>query len=96
MLVSLVHSVVDNLSAVFCVIYSLLIFVCDASGDHMVETYSSMGLVMDLYVENIVSFYFHHVVDVSALNNYVYCLACFYYCIFYEFVVCEFGVESQS
>ena len=31
---------------------------------HMVETYSSMGLVMDLYVTIIVSICFHHVVDV--------------------------------
>ena len=38
------------LSAVFCVICSLLMFVSDASGAHMVETYSSMGLVMTLYV----------------------------------------------
>ena len=37
-------------------------------GDHMVETYSSMGLVMALYVAMIVSFCFHHVVDVSALS----------------------------
>ena len=52
---------------VFCVIYSLLMFVFDASGDHMVETYSSMGLVMALYVARIVSFCSPHVVDVSAL-----------------------------
>ena len=38
------------LSAVFCVICSLLMFVSDDSGDHMVETYSSMGLVIALYV----------------------------------------------
>ena len=42
--------------------------VSDASGDHMVETYSSMGLVMALYVAMIVSFCFPHVVDVSALS----------------------------
>ena len=36
------------LSAVVCVICSLLMFVSDASGDHMVETYTSMGLVMAL------------------------------------------------
>ena len=56
------------LSAVFYVICSLLMFVSDASGDHMVETYSSMGLVMALYVTIIVSFCFPHVVDVSALS----------------------------
>ena len=44
------------LSEVFCVIGSLLMFVPDASGDHMVETYSSMGLVMALYVALIVFF----------------------------------------
>ena len=42
------------LSAMFCVIRSLLMFESDASGDHMVETHSSMGLVMDLYVARIV------------------------------------------
>ena len=62
--VSVVHPVAI-LSAVFCVICSLLMFVSDASGDHMVETYSSMGLVMALYVAMIVSFCFPHVVDVS-------------------------------
>ena len=65
--VSVVH-LVAILSAVFCVICSLLMFVSDASGDHMVETYSSMGLVMTLYVAIIVSFCFLHVVDVSALS----------------------------
>ena len=45
----------------FCVICSLLRFVSDASGYHMVETYSSMGRVMALYVAMIVSFCFPHV-----------------------------------
>ena len=36
--VSVVHPVA-NLSAVFCVNCSLLMFVSAASGDHMVETY---------------------------------------------------------
>ena len=67
MFVSVVHPVAI-LSAVFCVICSLLMFVSDASGDHIVETYSSMGLVMVLYVAMIVSFCFPHVVDVSALS----------------------------
>ena len=66
-LVSVVHPVAI-LSAVFCVICNLLMFVSDASGDHMVESYSSMGLVMALYVASIVSFCFSHVVDVSALG----------------------------
>ena len=43
-------------------------FVSDSSGNHMVETYSSMGLVMALYVATFVSFCFPHVVDVSALS----------------------------
>ena len=56
------------LSAVFYVICSLLMFVSDAISDHMVEAYSSMGLVMAFYVAGIVSFCFPHVVDVSALS----------------------------
>ena len=72
---------------VLCFICSLLMFVSDASGDHMVETYSSMGLFMALYVAMIVSFCFPHVVDVSALS------ICIVLC---AFVVCEFGIESQS
>ena len=43
-------------------------FVSDASRDHLVETYSSMGLVMALYIAVIVSFCFPHVVDASALS----------------------------
>ena len=64
---SVVHPVAI-LSVVFCVICSLLMFVYDAIDDHMVETYSSMGLVIVLYVTRIVSFCFPHVVDVSALS----------------------------
>ena len=55
--VSVVHPVAI-LSTVFCVLCNLLMFVSDASGDHMVEAYSSMGLVMALYVVRIVSFCF--------------------------------------
>ena len=65
--VSVVHPVAI-LSAVFCVICSLLKFVSDTSGDHVVKTYSSMGLVMALYVAMIASFCFPHVIDVSALS----------------------------
>ena len=65
--VSVVHPVAI-LSAVFCVICSLLMFVSDAIDDHMVETYSSMGLVMALYVAMFVSFCFSHVVEVSVLS----------------------------
>ena len=92
--VSIVHPVAI-LSAVFCVICSLLMFVSDDSGDHMVETYSSMSLFMTLYVARIVSFCFPHVVDVSALSICI-VLACFCCCDFYGFVVYELGVESQS
>ena len=70
MFVSVVHPV-SILSAVFCVSCSLLMFVSDASGDHMVETYSSMGLAMALYLSRIVSFCFLHVIDVSALSIYI-------------------------
>ena len=52
--VSVVHPVAI-LSAVICVICSLLMCVSDASGNHMVETFSSIGLVMALYVAMIVS-----------------------------------------
>ena len=54
-LASVVHPI-EILSAAFCAICSLLKFVSDASCDHiMVETYSSIGLVMALYVVSIVS-----------------------------------------
>ena len=53
MFVSAVHTVAI-LSAVFCVICSLLMFVSDTSGEHIVETYSRMCLVMALYVAVIV------------------------------------------
>ena len=64
--VSVVHPVAF-LSAVFCVICSLLMLVSDASGDHMVEMYeywSCYGFVCcdDHF------FLFPHVVDVSALS----------------------------
>ena len=84
------------LIAVFCVICSLLMFVSDASGDYMVETYSSMGLVMALYVAKIVSFCFPHVVDVSALSicivlrDFVVVISM---CLLY---MSPIGVESQS
>ena len=66
----MVHPVAIR-SAGFCVICSLLMFVSDASDDHMGETYSIMGLVMALYVAMIVSFCFPHVVDLSALSIYI-------------------------
>ena len=70
--VSVVHPVAI-LSTMFCVICSLLKFVSDAIGDHMVETYSSMAhtvwvLLWLSNVARIVSFCFPHVADVSALS----------------------------
>ena len=59
------------------------------------KKYQSMGIVMTLFVVRIISFCFLHVVDVSALSICI-VLACFCCCDFYVFVVCEFGVESQS
>ena len=47
---------------------SFIMCVSDVSCDHMVETYSSMGLVKGVYATLIVSFYFPRDVDVSALN----------------------------
>ena len=91
--VSVVHPVAI-LSVVFCVVCSLLMFMSYSSGDHMVETYSSMGIVMALYVAMIVSFCYPHVVDVSVLRIYIVLRA--FVVVNSMFVVCEFGVESQS
>ena len=73
-LVSDVHSV-SILIVVLCVICSLLMVVSDASDAHMVQTYSSMGLVMAFYMASIVSFYIPHVVGVavSALSRLLFC-----------------------
>ena len=49
MLVSCVHPVAI-LRAVFCTICSLSLFDSDVLGDHMVEAYSSTGLILNLYV----------------------------------------------
>ena len=93
MFVSVVHPVAI-LNAVFCVICSLLMFVSDANGNHMVETYSSMGLVMALYAARLFSFCLPHVVDVSALSI---CIVLRVFVVVISvFVVCEFGVDSQS
>ena len=37
-------------SALFCIVCSFLMFVVDAIGDHIVDIYSSTGLVIALYV----------------------------------------------
>ena len=59
---------VTILSAVFCIIYSLSMLVLDALGDHMVEAYSSTGLVMALYVASLVSLCLPHLVEVRTLS----------------------------
>ena len=66
-LVSCVHPVAI-LRAVFCTICSLSMFVSDALGDHMVEAYSSTGLVMALYVASMVSLCLPHPVEVRTLS----------------------------
>ena len=55
MFVSCVHPVAV-LNAAFCVTYSLLMLVEDATGDHMEEAYSGAGLKTALYVAMSVSF----------------------------------------
>ena len=48
--------------AVFCTVCSLCILAVDPMGDHMVEVYSSMGHVMVLNVESIVSLCLHRLI----------------------------------
>ena len=62
MFVSCVQPVAMH-SAVFCTVCSFCMLVVDAMGDHMVEEYSSMGLVMALCVESIFSLCLPHLVD---------------------------------
>ena len=62
----LVHPVAI-LRAVFCIICSLSMLVSDALGDHM-EAYSSMGLVMALYVTSMVFLCLPHFVKVRTLS----------------------------
>ena len=66
--VDVVHQFAILSAVFFRVICRLLMFVSDAISDQMVETCSSMVLVMALYVTRIVSICFHDVVDVSALS----------------------------
>ena len=44
------------------------LFVSDALGDHMVEAYSSTGLVMALYVSSMVSLCLRHLVEVRTMS----------------------------
>ena len=57
-----------------CTICSLSIFVSHALGDHMVEAYSSTGLVMALYVVSMVSLCLPHLVKVRTLSM-LFCVA---------------------
>ena len=56
------------LRAVFCIICSLSMLISDALGDHMVETYSSTGLVIVLYVASVVSLCLPHFVEARTLS----------------------------
>ena len=55
-------------SRCFVTICSLSMFVSDALGDHMVEAYSSTGLVMALYVASMVSLCLPHLVEVRTFS----------------------------
>ena len=55
------------LGTVICDICSLSMFVSDALGDHMVEAYSSTGLVMALYMASRVSLCLPHLVEVRTM-----------------------------
>ena len=67
MLVSCVHPVAI-LRAVFCIICSSSMLVSDALVDHMVEAYSSTGLVIALYVASMVSLCLPQFVEVRTLS----------------------------
>ena len=58
----------------------------DASDDHMVETYSSMGLVMTLYDASIAYFCIPHVVDMNALSILLSCVLLLFLCLLYVYV----------
>ena len=65
--VSRVHPVVIR-SAVFCTVCSLFVFVSDIIGDQIVLSYSSVVLVMAVYVLSSVSLDFPQCVVVSAFS----------------------------
>ena len=94
MLVSCVHPVAI-LRAVFCTICSLSMFVSDALGDHMVEAYSSTGLVMALYVCEYGILVFTPLCRGEDFE-YVDCFACFGCGQVYVSAVSEFGVKCDS
>ena len=65
----------------------------DVSDEYMVETYSTMDLVMALYVTSIASFCFPHVVEVSALSV---CSVCVFVVLSRCFLYAEFLVKRES
>ena len=91
MLVSCVHPV-SILRAVVCTICSLSMLVSDALGDHMVEAYSSTGLVMALYVASMVSVCLPHFVEVRTLSMFIVLRAL----VAARSIVSEFGVKCES
>ena len=94
MLVSCVHPVAIP-RAVYCTICSLSMLVSDALGDHMVEAYSSTGLVMAFYVASMVSLCLPHFIEVRTFE-YVDCFACFGCGQVYVSVVSESEVKCES
>ena len=73
MLVSSARSIIIR-SSVFCVFCSLVMCVVDAMGDHIVISYSSIGLVTALYVESNVLLSLPHLVEEG---TYLYSFGCF-------------------
>ena len=76
MFVSVVQPVAMR-RALFCMIWSLLTFVCERVGDHVGEAYSRMGRGIALYVAMIVSFCLPHLVEVVVRVFSVLCRRCF-------------------
>ena len=81
------------MSAVSCFICNLLMCVCYANGDHIVEAYLSICLVVALYVASIISFYSPNVVVVNALSicNVLHAFVV----VLSIFFVCEFCVDCE-
>jgi len=59
------------LSAVFCMVCSVCRFVSASNGDQRVLPYSSIGLVIVLYVAVMVSLLFPHLVVVRAFSMFI-------------------------
>ena len=93
-LVSCIHPVAI-LRAVFCTIYSLSMFVLDALGDHMVEAYSSTGLVYG-FVCGEYGFLVFAPLGRGEDFEYVDSFACFVCYQVHVSVVGEFGVKCES